>query len=61
VKAALPAVQPVKPVKPVNSGTRLKKAPSPEVMEFMALPPQTQKQALEYARSWIDANFEKED
>jgi len=31
---------------------------SPEVREFMQLPPLIQRQVLEYARNWISANFE---
>ena len=35
--------------------------PSPEVHEFMHLPPDMRRQVLDYARNWIDANFEKTD
>jgi len=31
---------------------------SPEVREFMQLPPLIQRQVLEYARNWISSNFE---
>jgi len=34
---------------------------SPEIREFMGLPPQIQKQALDYARRWTEANFERVD
>ena len=30
-----------------------------ELREFADLPPQLQRQVLEYARKWLDANFEK--
>jgi hypothetical protein len=32
---------------------------SPEVREFMRLPLNVQKQVLDYARTWIDAHFER--
>ena len=34
---------------------------SPEVREFMQLPPNIQRQVLDYARNWIDASFERVD
>ena len=34
---------------------------SPEVREFMRLPPHIQRQVLDYARNWINANFERPD
>ena len=52
---ALPAVEPEKPAEP----SRKKSALSPEVREFMSLPPHIQRQVLDYARNWIDATFEK--
>jgi hypothetical protein len=38
---------------------RKKKKPPPEAQEFMHLPPQVRRQVLDYARNWVDANFEK--
>jgi hypothetical protein len=55
---ALPAVE---PEKPVEQKPRKKSNPSPEVQEFMQLPPHIQRQVLDYARNWIDANFERVD
>ena len=54
----LPAVE---PEKPVGQKPRKKGNPSPEVQEFMRLPPIIQRQVLDYARNWIDASFEKAD
>ncbi len=45
----------------VEQKTRKKKDNlSPEVREFMQLPPLIQRQVLDYAKSWINANFEPE-
>ena len=55
---ALPTVAPAKPAEPKP---RKKSTPSPEVQEFMRLPPNIQRQVLDYARNWIDASFEKVD
>ena len=51
----LPSVEPEKHVerKPRKQGDT-----SPEVQEFMRLPPPVQRQVLDYARNWINANFE---
>jgi len=51
----LPAVEPDKHVerKPRKKGNI-----SPEVQEFMRLPPPVQRQVLDYASNWINANFE---
>ena len=38
-----------------------KSGPSPEVSQFMRLPRNMQRQVLDYARGWIDANFERMD
>jgi hypothetical protein len=32
---------------------------TPEAEEFIKLPPQVQKQVMDYARNWINANFER--
>ena len=53
----LPSVEPDKPAEPKP---RKKSNPSPEVQEFMRLPPHVQRQVLDYARNWINANFEPE-
>jgi len=53
---ASPSVEHDKPAKPKP---RKKNNPSPEVQEFMSLPPHIQRQVLDYARNWIDAHFEK--
>ena len=55
-KATLPAVA---QNKPAGAKPRKKNNPSPEVQEFMSLPPHIQRQALDYARNWIDGTFEK--
>ena len=47
--------------KPAVAKPRKKSNPSPEVKEFMRLPPHIQRQVLDYARNWIAANFEKTD
>lgn len=52
----LPSVEADEPVEPK---TRKKRNPSPEVQEFMRLPPHIQRQGLNYAKNWIDANFER--
>lgn len=51
----LPAVAPGKPVPQEPKQGVV----SPEVLEFMTLPQHLQRQVLDYARNWIDANFEK--
>ena len=55
----LPAVEPEKPAerKPRKKKDNL----APEVREFMQLPSHVQRQVLDYARNWIDANFEGTD
>jgi hypothetical protein len=45
--------------KPVAPKPRKKANPSAEVQEFMRLPPNVQRQVLNYARNWIDAHFER--
>ena len=45
---------------PVETKPQKKGNVSPEVQEFKRLPLHIQKQALGYARKWIDANFEFE-
>jgi len=57
-KEILPAIAQNKPAEPKP---RNKSNLSPEVREFMQLPLNIQRQALDYARNWIDANFEKVD
>ena len=53
---ALPAVGADKPAeKPLRKKGDL----PPEVQEFMSLPPRLQRQVLDYARNWLDANFER--
>jgi hypothetical protein len=54
--SVLPAVEPEKPAEPKP---RKKVNLSPEVQEFMRLPTNIQRQILDYARNWIDANFER--
>lgn len=53
---ALPAVG---ADKPAEKPPRKKGALPLEVQEFMHLPPRLQRQMLDYARNWIDANFER--
>jgi hypothetical protein len=54
----VPSVQ--EPVtNPVGQKSRKKSNLSPEVQEFMRLPPNIQRQVLDYARHWIDASFER--
>ena len=50
----LPAVEEDKPAEPEEEIN-----PSPEAQEFMHLPPQIRRQVLDYAKNWIDANFER--
>jgi hypothetical protein len=45
-------------VKPIDE-SRYPDTVTPEVREFMQLPIHVQKQVLEYARNWLDANFER--
>ncbi len=52
----LPAVAADKPAEPKP---RKKSNLSPEVLEFTQLPPHIQRQVLDYAGNWIDANFER--
>ena len=54
----LPAtVEPANPTRKPRKQSNL----SPEVREFMQLPPNIQRQVLDYARNWIDASFERGD
>lgn len=46
---------------PAKPKPRKKNNLSPKAQEFMHLPPQIRRQVLDYARNWIDANFEKTD
>ena len=47
---------------PVEQKPREKKGRlSPEVQEFMQLPPHIQRQVLDYARNWISASYERTD
>ena len=52
----LPAVEADNPAEPKPWNER---NPSPEAQEFMQLPPNIQRQVLDYARNWIDASFER--
>jgi len=54
--SVLPAVE---PERPAERKPRKKVSLSPEVQEFMRLPSHVQRQVLDYARNWIDANFER--
>ena len=49
------AIEPVNPARKPRKQNNL----SPEVQEFMRLPSHVQRQVLDYARNWIDANFER--
>jgi hypothetical protein len=49
----------IKPERKAQPKPRTTSNPSSEIREFSQMPPRLRKQVLEYARKWIDANFER--
>ncbi len=58
-EAITPAPGPVASVLPATR-ERVEKTRAPEVEEFAKLPPYVRRQALGYARRWLESNFEPE-
>jgi hypothetical protein len=57
----VPSVREPAPDSPRRKPRNKKGELSPEVREFMHLPPNIQRQVLDYARNWISASFKRVD
>ncbi len=60
-KPGEPAITLAPSVKDTQEATETRQKLSPQVREFMHLPDPLQKQALEYAKNWVKANFDEVD